>query len=60
VIVSEKVKSGGEKGSPPRQNQTVPQTQLIRRPVTAIRKRPKRQSFADGVKSLLKAIKSML
>jgi hypothetical protein len=60
VIVSEKVESGGAKSSPPRQTQKQPQTQIIRRPVTAIRKKPKHQSFADGVKSLLKAIKNML
>jgi hypothetical protein len=59
VIVSEKVKSGGAKSPPPRQTQQ-PQNQIIRRPVTAIRKKPKHQSFADGVKSLIKAIKTML
>ena len=35
-------------------------TQLIKRPVTAIRKKPKPISFADGVKSLIKAITKML
>lgn len=54
VIAAEKEKGGKVKSPLPGQ------TQMIKRPVTAMKKRQRRQSFADGVKSLLKAIKKMM
>ncbi|MGN0628473.1 MAG: hypothetical protein ACI4IW_02465 [Oscillospiraceae bacterium] len=47
------MKGGFSKIPPPEQRQ------LMRRPVMAVRKRPQ-QGFAEGIKSLLKAIARML
>jgi len=57
--VKASVQAAGGEAEAPQPVRKQP-TQIIKKPVTAIRRKPKPASFSDGVRSLLKAITRMM